>query len=107
MPSSSPLRILVAFSCCWHLRCLDEVITVAAMLSAEHVFSSASGLTGPQQQGRGPTDAARKLQELAAQVGHAIHFITWLPRASQTCMHASLASPIGQKWGAARTFFWL
>lgn len=51
-----------------HCRCLDEVITVAAMLSADHVFSSASGLTGPQQGQGGPTDAARKLQDLAAQV---------------------------------------
>jgi len=43
---------------------------VAAMLSADHVFASASGLTGPQQQqqteGR-QGDAARRLQQVAAQ----------------------------------------
>lgn len=52
------------------LGCLDEVVTVAAMLSADHVFASASGLTGPQQQqqteGR-QGDAARRLQQVAAQ----------------------------------------
>jgi hypothetical protein len=47
-------------------RCLDEVITVAAMLSADQVFSAAAGLTGPQQ--GGPTEAAKKLAALAAQV---------------------------------------
>jgi hypothetical protein len=65
------LCALLPYTLCPPHRCVDEVITVAAMLSADHVFAAASGLTGPQQaQQGGPSEPAQKLQALAKQVRH-------------------------------------
>jgi hypothetical protein len=81
--------------CRCECRCLDEVITVAAMLSADHVFSSASGLTGPPQGQGGPTDAARKLQDLAAQVRGGGAYTTRLPLADGLAVGQCACCPTG------------
>jgi hypothetical protein len=63
------------------------------MLSADHVFSSASGLTGPPQGQGGPTDAARKLQDLAAQVrggGHIPPAYPWPMAWQLVSVHVAL-----------------